>query len=676
MFLLILGLQESSAFTKDSHESFSGVLDNNGSCNGEAGKSPTLHTHESASFAEASSTEASILITPKSLVALSSNKLSDRAITVPIFVSHAPTGLTSPKALRSGFGKGNKDTRTYPSFIVDSHRESAVNTAFNKDKHNRTPKKRTGYRRSSPQLNMYFSSIAERTRSHASKYSHSAPPKVTKKAKRQLSKLEITMNAYQTNGKILNDDGLHNCDASEKSILSGNSVKKDSGKRKRPRKQPRSDLKKKRYNASNYQHPSKSGYAILDEQFDQPTQLAIDRTSKNYKNSDEIEQSSEAENKENGGKLDKSEGDMDKSEVNLDKSDGELDSSHENESEDDLEVDKDRRAFDETKEGEKNDTAVEKNKEKSEGKHKEDRNIDELVEAKENKNEDENMDDEELDKIDDKEDGKDKHKSQVNNKEVREVKFKQKKFEESHCAVENKAEKLVDESELEEERSEIDSIEENLEEQNKRELEEDKSEDENKEENLEEQNKRELEEEKSEVENKEENLEEQNKRELEEEKSEVENKEENLEEQNKRELEEDKSEVENKEENLEEGKNGGELENRSEIENMGDKLTDENEGEVGDKMEDENEEELEVNKNQVETNFSLQEDKNEGVLKDDWNGVEEKSEDKNEEVNKENKSDGELDSEEDESSNQTAQPTINASPGMKQGLFMKVGIVS
>lgn len=660
--------------------------------------------------------EASILNTPKSLVTLSSSKLSDNPITIPIFVSHVPTGLTSPKALRSklkGFGKGNKDKRTYPSFLVDSHREPTVNTTFSKDKCNRTQKKQTGNmnRRSSPQLDMYSSSIAERTRSHASKNSHGTLPKVTKKAKRQLSKLEITMNAfksYQTHVKIQNDDGLQNHDSSEKRILSGNRVKKDSGKRKRSRKQPRSDLKKKRYNTSNYQQPSKAAYAILDEPFDQPTQFAADRASKNC---DEIKQSGEVANNRNGGKLDKNEGEMDKS----DKSDGELDSSYENESGDDLEGDKNR-VFDETK-GENNHTAVEKNVEgKSEGKHKEDRNVDKLVETQENKNEHENMDEEvlELDKIEGKEDGTDKHKRQASNKEVGEVEIKQKRLDlkESQCAVEEKLQKEdtseleeersgVENIELEEERSEVEKIEENLEEKSVRKLEdnrkvenkenlekgknggelEGRSEVENRVKKLEEISERELEEDSRKVENKEENLEkgknggelegrsEVENIELEEERNEVENIEENLEEQSERVLEEN-SKIENKEDNLIRGNNVGGLEGRSKVRGKL-HVTNENEGELRDNMEDENKEELKANKNEVETKEKLQEDKIEVVLNDNRNGVEKKLEDKD----KENKSDGELDSEEDESFNHTPEPMIYASPGMKQGSFLKVSIV-
>ena len=682
-----LGLQGSSAYSKDSHESCNGVLDN-GSCNEEANKSPTLHTHEATSLATSSSAEALILNAPKPLVTSSSNKLSDRPVTIPIFVSHAPTGLTSPKALRSGFGKGNKDKKAYPSFMVDSHRESTVNASFNKDKQKRTSKKQTGNlnRQSSPQLDMYSSSIAERTRSHVSKHSHSTLSNVTKKAERQLSKLEITMKAfksYQTDVKTPNDDGLQHHEASEKGFLSGNGVKKDTGKRKRPWKQPRSDSKRKQYSNA-YQHPGEAGscgYEILNEPFDQPSQLAVDRTSKNCRSSDKIAQSTEAENKEeNDGNLNKSDGEMDKSEVNLDKSDGELDSSYENESEDDLEGDKDRRVFDETKEREKNDTAVEKNDEgKSEGEHKEDGNVDKL-----DKNEDESMDEEELDKIEGKEGGKDMSKRQVNNKEVGEVekKFDKEDLKENQCASENMKEKLMDmnESQLEEERSEVENMEENVEEQSKRELEKDKSEVQNKEEKLEEEfggkNGGELED-KHEVENLGDELKYANEGDIGD-KLEDENEGELEANKNKVKTKEDKHEVENVGDELKyanegdklEDENEGELEasknskeDKHEVDNVGDELKDAIEGELRDKFEDENKGELEANKNQVETK-ELQEDKNESVLKDNRNGVE-------------NKSDGELDSEEDESSNQTPESTINASPGhgMKQGLFMKVRII-
>lgn len=389
------------------------MLSENSLSNEEDCKSSTLHIPEptnSAALLVVESSKADVLKSSKPLVVSSHNKPSDLPTTVPIFVSRAPTGLTSPIALRSvnnGLGKG---TKAYPSFIADSHRESTDNTAFNKEctavKHNHIASRQIGNlsRQSSP-LDAFFSSIAERTRSQSSKCSYSAlvTPKVTKRAKRQLSKLEITVNtfkSYSSNKKVMKDeDGFH--EASRKQgIVSGNTVKRDSGKRKRPQKQPISESKKQCHNASNYQHP----------------------------NDDEMKPNSELENKENDGNLSKSEGGMDKNEVHLNNSDGELDSSDGSKSVLEIEKGKDERVFGAT-EGEFDEENSEKElaingEDRCECKHKEEQREDKL--DKENKNEGENEEEKyggELDKSENGEDkcqrglDKDEDKSKVGNKE-------------------------------------------------------------------------------------------------------------------------------------------------------------------------------------------------------------------------------------------------------------------
>lgn len=640
--------------TENVHESCN-VLDT-GSLDVKMCKSPTLHAPEVTNLAASStvvSSNTDVLNLSNPLVTSSCSKPPRHPTNVPVFVSHAPTGLTSPVALRSmsnGFGKDKN--KTYPSF-VDSNREPSDNKAFNPEKHHHITKKHIGNlnrRQSSP---MYFSSIAERTRSQSSKcdYGTLVTTKVTKQAERQLSKLEIKMNtfkAYQTNSpskkitKPQNEDGLQHHETSKKqNVILGNRVKKENGKRKRPRKQPRSDLKRKRYNAGNPNKPVNFEYTITNELFDQQIpQLQVDGTLSSSRNYDEIQQTTEVENKENDESLSKSEGELDKSEVDLDKSEGELDSSNGNNIEEELVQCKDIRVFNEMI-SETKECDEEKHEDKSEGKQKEDKRESKLNKIKEDQSEGENTEEKCEAKLDrGKEDGKNKCESQLSTEKGRsEVETKEEKlvdgnkevFREDCNESENEEEKLEDKNGVElEDRDEVQNIKERLECESKVEIEdetngkltEDRSTLENKEEKLEDKNGGNLEEGESEVEDMEEKLKDKNKEELEEDRSEVANKEGKLENENGRELEEDRrSIVEDTEEKFKEGMNG-----RDKKKN--------------------NEEESKNKEKEIKTKYQEQ------------------------------KSDGELDSEEDESINRVPKTSVSTSPGhwTRKDLFTKVRI--
>ena len=431
------------------------------SCNEKVCKSPTLCSPQSASLPTSSAVESSnvdALKSPKPVVPLS-NKQSDN---VPIFVSHVPTGLTSPVALRSvsnAFGKGTKDKKTYPSFIVDSHRNSPVTTEFKKDKcHNCITKKQIGKlnTQSSPQSQTYFPSIAERTRSQSSRCNHDALPipKVNKQAERELSKLEITMNSPSKRVTKIQLDQDHETIRKQ----TGNRVKRDSGKRKRAQRQPRSDPKRKRYTASTYHHHHEAEYSISDKSFDQSIQL-LARASNSYGSN---KQSNESEDKENGRNLNKHARGVDKVKADFDKSEGELDSSNEYRSEGELERSNDGEIPDETKEiFNENGVHLDRNGDDkdSQVECKEDGGEDGVIETRSKILEAEHSG--RLDKR--KEDYNGKCERQIDKEQIREeVKNSQEgkdeeKFSENESKVENKEQKLEDKNKMESD--EIDKVE-------------------------------------------------------------------------------------------------------------------------------------------------------------------------------------------------------------------------
>jgi len=296
--------------------------------------------------------------------------------------------------VNNALGKG---TNAYPSFIADSHRESTDYKECTVVKHNHITNKQI--RRQSSPLDAFFSSIAERTRSQSKcDYSALVSPKVTKRAKRQLNKLEITMNtfkSYQTNlpnrRGMKNEDRFHET-SRKQGIVSENKVKRDNGKRKRPQKQPRSESKKQCHNDSNYQHPREADRTLIS----------------NSSRNEEIKPNSEVEDEENDRNLSKSEGELDKNEVHLDKSDGELDSSDGNKSEFEIEKGQDERVFGTTEgefDTENGEKELNRNEEdRSECKHKE---KDELSKTKENEN-DENRQENYGKELGKDEDGKDR----------------------------------------------------------------------------------------------------------------------------------------------------------------------------------------------------------------------------------------------------------------------------
>lgn len=654
-YFLFLGLQRSPVSRCESYNILS-----TGSSDERLYRPPTLCIPESTN-AMSSTVESSNAGVHNSPLVSSCNNPSDHSVNVPVFVSSVPTGLTSPVALRSvsnSFGKSTKDATTYPSFMFDSYRDSTVNAGYMKGKCHHNAKKHIGHlnRQSSPQLHKYFPSIAERTRSQSSrcKYNSLATPKVTKQAERELSKLEITMNSPSK--KTIKTHGLQNYEASRKQT--GSRVKKDNGKRKRLRKQPRSDSKRKCYNASNGQHHSNAGnpeYALSDESDDPLSQLIIHRTSNGYRNN---KQSDGLENKGKSESLNTSERRMDKIEVDFDQSDGELDSSNENRSEGELE-DKDREAFDETKQFDEEKTEVdldESKADKSQGKHREDFKTG-------NKSDGKNIEEKHERKLDKGKDNEEEHESQLNK-------------EEKGREVESTKKKLGDDNYVEEmiEDKGIVGKEEELENKNKQELKEDKNVVENKEEQLGGDKKRRKLEDRSatEVENKEGKLEDKDEEKSVENRSEIDSKEEKLDEDKYgRKLEdtsheENRSEIEDKLENIsarELVKNSGEIEDKSGVDNIlvhkdGEELVG-NRSEIGEKLEDWNGEEL---------------DKDKGKVADKGKKIEDKKE---EEIGKrkEIKSDGELDSEEDESSNQILKTTVDTSPEIRQNLFLKVRII-
>ena len=659
MYFPFLGLQRSPVSRCESYNILS-----TGSSDERLYRPPTLCIPESKNAAMSSTVESSDAVVHNSPLVSSCNNPSDHSINVPVFVSSVPTGLTSPVALRSvssSFGKSTKDATTYPSFVFDSYRDSTVNTGYMKGKCHHNAKKHIGNlnRQSSLQLQKYFPSIAERTRSQSSrcKYDSLATPKVTKQAERELSKLEITMNSPSK--KTIKTHGLQNYEASRKQT--GSRIKKDNGKRKRLRKQPRSDSKRKCYNTSNGQHRSNAGnpeYALSDESDDHLSQLIIHRTSNGYRNN---KQSDGLENKGKSESLNSSEGRMDKIEVDFDQSDGELDSSNDNRSEGELEEDKDREAFDETKQFDEEKTEVdldESKADKSQGKHREDFKIG-------NKSDGKNIEEKHERKLDKGKDNEEEYESQLNKEEKgREVESTKKKL-----GNDNYVEEMI------EDKSIVENKEEKLENKNKRELKEDKNVVENKEEQLGGDKKRRKLEDRSatEVENKEGKLEDKDEEKLAENRSEIDSKEEKLDEEKyRRKLEgpsheENRSEIEDKLENISARqlvKNSGEIEeDKSGVDNIlvhkdGEELVG-NRSEIEEKLEDWNGKELNKDKDKVADKGKKVEDK------------------KEEEIGKrkEIKSDGELDSEEDQSSNQILKTTVDASPEIRQNLFLKVRII-
>ena len=558
-------VQQSSVLTIESSESRHESLTMLGaeSCNEEVCKSPTLCSPQSASLPTSTAMESSnldVLKSPKPLVLLSSNKQSDN---VPTFVSHVPAGLTSPVALRSvsnAFGKGTKDKKTYPSFIVDSHRKSPVTTGFKK--HHITKKKIGNLNRQlSPQFQTYFPSIAERTRSQSSRCNYDTLP-IPKQAERELSKLEITMNSPSRKAENIQNEQSH--EMVTKQI--GNRFKKGSRKRKRRQRQPRSDPKKKRFNTNTYQRHHKAGncdYSISDELFDQPTQL-VDRASSSYES---YKQTNESENKENGRNSNKSGREI----VDFDKSEGELDSSNEYRSEGELGNSPDGEIPDEMKEvfdEIKNGVHVDRNgSDKSQGNNCKEHGREDGVISTRNKKSGSKIIEEDhggnLDK--DKEDCEDKCERQLNKghsreevkntkKVLQEGKYKQ-QVTESESKVENGNEKLKNKNKMETDEScEVESLDKKSGEgKSGGEVLQVKGES-NKEEMLETNDRGELKESRNEIDDKEEKLEEA--KELED-KEVVDNTEEKSEENKERELDNvELSEVENEEEMLEDKKEG------------------------------------------------------------------------------------------------------------------------
>ena len=368
--------------------------------------------------------------------------------------------------MRTGFGKGAKDKNTYPSFMVDPRRDSTIHSTFKKDNNKLNTAKRIGSlsRRSSPQSSIYFSSIAERTRSQASRRSHGTlpTPKVTKQAERQLNKLEITMNTFkshQSSTKLQNredTDAIQNQEANGNSILPVDRCRKDNGKRKRPLNQPRADLKKKCHIANSRSQGRNYGRAVSGKPFDQQIPLSMDRISKDYKKGNEIIQDDKIESIENDNNLDTSEagidlniseGKLDKREVSFDENNEDLDGKR-------IVEDKQKGVNDESKlnEAKKDDAAME---EKIEGNCEEDKNVVELAKAKQVSNEGENVDEGEFDNIEDEGNGEGKN---ANGEEDRRI---------DKNTVENDSieEMLIDvnESESDQERNEVENMDSSLE---------------------------------------------------------------------------------------------------------------------------------------------------------------------------------------------------------------------
>ena len=350
--------------------------------------------------------------------------------------------------------------------MVDPRRESTINPTFKKDNKLNTAKRIGSLnRRSSPQLGMYFSSIAERTRSQASKSNNGSlqTHKVTKQAKRQLNKLEITMNAfksYQSSPKIQNKkdiDAIQNHEANINSILSVDRYRKNTGKRKRALNQPRTDLKKKCYIANNCDFPSKGrnfGRVVSGKLFDQQTPLPTDKVSENYKKGDKIKHDDEMKSIENDDDLDTveagielniSEGELDKSEASFDENNEDLDNREIAEKSDCKQKGvNDRRKLSETK---KDDAALE---EKTEGNHEEDKNVVESAKAKQVNNEGDNVDEEKLNNIEDEGSGGDKRTISKEDREIDKNMFENESLEEMSID--------VNERESDQQRNEVENM--------------------------------------------------------------------------------------------------------------------------------------------------------------------------------------------------------------------------